>query len=254
MSISIKTQKVLWAKSGNRCILCRIELVQEVEGSTENLIIGQQCHIVSEKGKGPRSNSNFENDYDGYENLILLCANDHKRIDELTEIYTPEKLILFKQLHEHWVKTTLEKDATAFANDERNVKSLPLIKTGKQLLEIIRGAHVSDFESEELKTNEEAKSVGYIFDLLRDYIDILDELRFSDLAKLGIELNSEIAKVEKLGFLAFGMKRTLRLRQKSGKDMGVFETASIVIVRKDNPSIVSDFLLAKFPTKTNINF
>tara|TARA_R110000765_G_scaffold124537_2_gene221806 strand:+ start:1714 stop:2478 length:765 start_codon:yes stop_codon:yes gene_type:complete len=254
MSISNKTQKALWAKSGNRCILCRIELVQEVEGGNENLIIGQQCHIVSEKGKGPRSNPNFENDYDAYDNLMLLCANDHKRIDELTEIYTPEKLTLLKQLHEHWVKTTLEKDATAFANDERNIKSLPLIKSGKQLLDIIRGAHMSDFDSEELKSNEEAEKVGYIFDLLKDYIDILDELRYSDLAKLSIELNDEIAKIEKLGFLAFGMKRNLRLKQKDGKDMGAFETASIVIVRKDNPSIVSDFLLAKFPTKVNMNF
>ena len=113
---------------------------------------------------------------------------------------------------------------------------------------------MSDFDSEELKSNEEAEKVGYIFDLLKDYIDILDELRYSDLAKLSIELNDEIAKIEKLGFLAFGMKRNLRLKQKDGKDMGAFETASIVIVRKDNPSIVSDFLLAKFPTKVNMNF
>ena len=35
------------------------------------------------------------------------------------------------------------------------------------------------------------------------------------------------------------------------KDMGTFETASIVIVRDDNPSIVSDFLIAKFSNKMN---
>ena len=251
MAISNKTQKTLWARSGNRCVLCRIELVQEVENSEKNLIIGQQCHIVSEAGKGPRANPSFVGDYDGYENLLLLCSNDHKRIDDLTDIYTSEKLIELKKNHEHWVKTTLEKDVSAFANDEHNIKSLPLIKSGKQLLDIIRGAHMSDFDNEELKTIEEAEKVGNLFDLLKDYIDILDDIRFSDLAKLGIELNYELKDIEKLGFLVFGMKRKLRMKLKDGKDMGAFETASLVIVRKDNPSIVSDFLIAKFPTKVN---
>jgi len=251
MAISKKTQNTLWARSGNRCALCRIELVQEVKNSDANLIIGQQCHIVSEAGKGPRSNPNFNKDYDSYVNLILLCSNDHKRIDDLTDIYTVDKLIQLKKSHEHWVKTTLEKDASAFANDEQNIKSLPLIKSGKQLLDIIKGSHMSDFDNEEFRTIEEAEKVGHLFDLLKYYIDILDDIRFLDLAKLGIELNDEIKEIEQIGFLIFGMKRRLRINLKDGKNMGAFETASLVMVRKDNPSIVSDFLIAKFPTKVN---
>jgi hypothetical protein len=72
MSITDKTRKALWAKSGNRCLLCRIELVQETDGVTQNLIIGEECHIVSEKGKGPRGEVEFAGDYDGYDNLFLL--------------------------------------------------------------------------------------------------------------------------------------------------------------------------------------
>lgn len=52
MCITDKTRKTLWVKSGNRCLLCRIELVQETDGVTENLIIGEECHIVSGKAKG----------------------------------------------------------------------------------------------------------------------------------------------------------------------------------------------------------
>lgn len=229
-------------------------MVQEVENSNTNLIIGQQCHIVSEAGEGPRSNAKFDKDYDGYENLILLCANDHKRIDDLIDIYTVEKLIQLKKHHELWVKTTLEKDVSAFANDEQNIKSLTLIKSGKQLLDFIKGVHMSDFDNEEFKTIEEAEKAGNLFDLLKDYIDILDDIRFSDLAQLGIELNDEIKELDILGLQIFGVKRRLRMKLKDGKDVGDFETASLVIVRNDNPSIVSDFLIAKFPTKVNFGF
>ncbi len=74
MAITDKTRKALWAKSGNRCLLCRIELVQETDNTTETLIIGEECHIVSKKGKGPRGAVEFNGDFDGYDNLFLsLC-------------------------------------------------------------------------------------------------------------------------------------------------------------------------------------
>jgi len=100
MAITTRTRKSLWAKSGNRCAICRLELVQndEVEG---NLIIGQECHIISSKPDGPRGNQKLHcSDFDDFENLILLCANDHTRIDTFTDIYTVEKLIKLKKSHE----------------------------------------------------------------------------------------------------------------------------------------------------------
>jgi hypothetical protein len=252
MSITNKTRKTLWAKSGNRCVICKIELVQEVESSNSNVIIGQECHIVSEAKTGPRANSDFENDYDGFENLLLLCANDHKKIDESTDSYPVEKLKKLKRKHELWVKETLERDVTTFANDKLNIKSLPLIKSGKELIGIIQGAQMSDFDNEELKTSLEAKKVGDIFDTLLEYIDILGDLTYSDINQIGIDLNNDITELKELGFLIFGMKRQINLKNSNNKDLGNYETASIVIVRKDNPSIVSDFLIAKFPKKINL--
>jgi hypothetical protein len=253
MGITDKTRKALWAKSGNRCLLCRIELVQETAGVTDTLIIGEECHIVSAKGKGPRGEFEFSGDFDSYENLILLCANDHKRIDELTEIYTVDKLRLFKGIHETWVRTTLERDVTAFANDKQNVKSLPQIITGKQLVDIINGAYIFDFNHDELKTEEEATEIGGLFEELKDTGDILSEIGYSEVAKFGLWLNDEITKLKEMGFLLFGVRRKLRLLNDKKEDMGIFDTASLIAVRQDNPSIVGDFLIAKFPTKFNFN-
>lgn len=253
MSITDKTRKTLWAKSGNRCLLCRIELVQETDGVTNNLIIGEECHIVSEKGKGPRSEVEFSDDYDGYDNLVLLCANDHKRIDELTDIYTTDKLRLFKVVHETWVRTTLERDATAFANDKQNIKSLPRITSGKQLVDIINGAHMFDFNHDELKTDDEANEIGGLFEELKDYGDIISDIGFAEVAKLGLRLNDEIEKLREIGFVLFGLRRKLRLHNDKKIDMGIFDAASIIAVRQDNPCIVGDFLIAKFQAKISFS-
>ena len=251
MAITDKTRKALWAKSGNRCLLCRIELVQEADGTNDQLIIGEECHIISSKIKGPRGNYEYSGDYDHVDNLVLLCANDHKRVDELTDIYTVEKLALFKVIHESWVKSTLERDVLAFTNDKNNIKSLPKIVTGKQIVDLINGAHMFDFNHDELKTGEEAEFIGGLFEELMDYGDILTDIGYAEVAKLGIRYNEELEKLKQLGFVLFGLRRKIRLRNDKKEDMGVYDTSSLIAVRQDNPSIVGDFLIAKFQSKVS---
>ena len=53
MAISDKTRKKLWAKSGNRCSICKTDLFSNKE-KAEDLNIGEECHIISSKPKGPR--------------------------------------------------------------------------------------------------------------------------------------------------------------------------------------------------------
>lgn len=248
MAITDKTRKALWAQSGNRCLLCRIELVQESGYENDKLIIGEECHIVSSKENGPRGDTTFIGNYDHIDNLVLLCANDHKRIDELTDIYTVEKLKLFKLIHETWVKTTLERDVIAFTNDKNNVKSLPKITTGKRIIDIINGAHLFDFHHDELSTDKEAETVGGLLEDLKDYGDLLSDIGYEEIAKLGLKYNDELENLKQMGFILFGLRRKIRVRNDKKEDMGLYDVASIIIVRDNNPSIVNDFLIAKFPT------
>lgn len=204
------------------------------------------------KGKGPRSSAEFSGDYDGYDNLFLVCANDHKRVDELTDIYTTDKLKLFKVIHEAWVRSTLERDVISFANDQQNIKSLPKIVFGKQLVEIVTGAHMFDFNHDELKTEEEALAVGGLFEELKDYGDIVSDLGYAEIAKWGVELNAAISKLNRLGYVLFGLRRKLRLHNDKKEDMGVYETATLIAVRNDSPCIVGDFLIAKFASNVSL--
>ena len=99
MPIKVKTRKILWSRSGNRCAVCKKQLVQRVSAVNSDLIIGEECHIISSKEIGPRGNVKKLADYDIYENLILLCANDHKLIDEFPETFTVNVINNIKTNH-----------------------------------------------------------------------------------------------------------------------------------------------------------
>jgi hypothetical protein len=89
--------KRLFARSGNRCAYprCTVEIVQ---GET---VVGEVCHIRAVRPDGPRHDPDQSpNDRHGYENLILLCANHHKVVDDDPEAYTVERLLKMKADHE----------------------------------------------------------------------------------------------------------------------------------------------------------
>lgn len=91
------TVKRLFAQSGNRCAFpkCPIEIIQ---GAT---VVGEICHIMAASPKGPRYDAQqTPEDRHGYDNLLLLCANHHKVIDDDEEAYTVERLIEMKRSHE----------------------------------------------------------------------------------------------------------------------------------------------------------
>lgn len=98
MAISSKTRKTLWARSGNSCAMCRTKLIAERNEHNRNLNVGDECHIISEQLTGPRHTSKYDKGYDNYDNLILLCKNHHKTVDELKETYTVELLKALKSI------------------------------------------------------------------------------------------------------------------------------------------------------------
>lgn len=106
MAISGKVLKELWGKSGDRCAICNIKLHQQ--GSVDSYGIGENCHIISKQKNGPRHIDGLQ-DYDSYDNLILLCKNHHKEIDsaENISIYSQEKLLNIKSEHEKMVDSLL---------------------------------------------------------------------------------------------------------------------------------------------------
>jgi hypothetical protein len=108
LTIKSKDIKILWGRSGNRCAICRTQLAQDASAVSAAFTLGEQAHIVGEKEDAPRGKSSLTADErDSYQNLILLCPNDHTKIDKNEADWPVERLHYFKSTHELWVTETL---------------------------------------------------------------------------------------------------------------------------------------------------
>lgn len=222
MSIPDKVRKELWGKSGNKCAICHIDLFHE--GDNDSYNIGEECHIISERPNGPRHIDNID-DYDTYDNFILLCRNHHKEIDDPANIskYSKERLRQIKEKHEKWVGQKLS---------EKNVKEemLPLVKNGNELMSII-GAHVINTSkgNDELKSKEEAEYIGGIWQEIIDIVDIVSDLEPSEITKMEYTFSQMLAEMAEKGFFMFGKIKKVRY-----DDGNLYNAAVLYIKRIDN--------------------
>ena len=95
---SEKTIKMLFAASGNKCAFpgCGSELVNFDAG----IVLGEVCHINSASLKGPRYDpSQTESERNEHGNLIILCPNHHRLVDQDVSIFTAEYLRAIKATH-----------------------------------------------------------------------------------------------------------------------------------------------------------
>jgi hypothetical protein len=110
MTISDRDRKILWARSGNKCSICKASLVVEKTVSDPAAVVGDEAHIVARSAGGPRAGLLDESKLDHYENLILLCKVDRKTVDDQPNEYTIERLHAVKSQHEAWVRRTLGRE------------------------------------------------------------------------------------------------------------------------------------------------
>jgi len=112
-NIPQKDQKILWGRSGNRCALpeCQKPLVIEKKEKDKESVIGVMAHIKGENPKAARYDTNMtDKERNCYDNLILVCSDHHKMIDDQFNTYTVEKLHQIKKQHELWIKNSTEKE------------------------------------------------------------------------------------------------------------------------------------------------
>jgi hypothetical protein len=83
--------------------MCKKPLTEDaLSANLPGLILGEEAHIVARSEDGPRGRDGDRSDIDGYDNLILLCFDDHKRIDDQPDAYSVEFLQKTKKTHEAW--------------------------------------------------------------------------------------------------------------------------------------------------------
>jgi tetratricopeptide (TPR) repeat protein len=92
MSISDHTRRILWGRSGGICARCGRRLIVDANDRDREALVGQECHIISAKPKGPRHGAPPPGGYDGIANLLLLCSVCHDVVDRQPWSFSAEAL------------------------------------------------------------------------------------------------------------------------------------------------------------------
>lgn len=233
MAITDKTRKILWAKSGNRCSICKKELINKISEEGD-FIVGEECHIISSQPNGPRHKENIEN-YDTYENLILLCRNHHKEIDSNVSTYTEEILQYIKTNHENWVKEAL--DVAGHNDKKQRPRFLRRITSGKELANILNGAYGLYKDYDDNLDIADIEYIGGIFQELSDYIDIYGDLELYDQVKADYGLNEMIKDLENHGFYLFADRHNEKWKFLNDNTT-ICPVCTLVIKKKDCKEII----------------
>src|SRR5436190_22456249 len=104
MPISTRDRKLLWARAGGVCTICKSHLTEEAKGDDRDVVLGEETHIVSKEPNDPRYRPMPAKEVDTYANLLLLCPLHHKVVDGQVTYYTEQRLHDLKREHERWVK------------------------------------------------------------------------------------------------------------------------------------------------------
>lgn len=109
-NVSEKDIKILYGRSAGCCNNCSISVFVPYQNGNGYSHIGEMAHNIP-YGSGenaPRVEYKVIDDNNpdnSYSNLILLCRNCHKVVDSDVNYYTPERLCLIKNHHEHFIET-----------------------------------------------------------------------------------------------------------------------------------------------------
>lgn len=126
------TEVTLIARAAGRCEFCNAFLyAHPMTGETGNF--AENAHIVAFSERGPRGDGNRPEAIDDVENLMLLCAPDHKLIDDNPERYTREVLVSLKHEHEARIKRV-----TAVGRAMRTSVLQLKAKIGSSIVEVSR--------------------------------------------------------------------------------------------------------------------
>lgn len=219
--------------------MCRAVLVREGAAGNGLTVIGDECHIVSPVPGGPRASIPLD-DLDGYDNLVLLCPNDHRLIDTLVADYPRDRVLAIKGAHEDWVRTTLAASdgLSPLTILRARPTALRLLGTAKELLDVAVSAEESSLDHEDIESEDELDLVAGFLQLVHDHAEIWDDYEPAFRIRSTFELDREMKKLKEQGWLVFGARAHGKLRGgKSGGDSD-WDTAYLRLVRADSADIV----------------
>lgn len=120
MSITHVPEKVrylLWAKSAGRCQFNNCNKPLWRDGITKiNMNFADVAHIIGDSPHGPRGDVTLSKEYcSDVSNIMLMCLDHHRMIDNIYKTYTDDVLRQMKKAHEERIErlTAITPDKTS---------------------------------------------------------------------------------------------------------------------------------------------
>lgn len=205
MSIESEPRKRLWGRSGNRCAKCRQELVRPDESDLPGALVGEEAHIIARSPGGPRYEPLPVKVRDGYNNLILLCANDHTEIDAQPSRYTVEVLREMKRQLESWVRARL-----SVPDDDGAQTVATVMWSGDRLWPVMQGALGWEVGMPDGLTPEDEDLIDDAVQLFTDWCEILPDVEMQGMRAMREakrSISDELLKLLERGFLVLAGNR-----------------------------------------------
>ncbi|MDI7175262.1 HNH endonuclease signature motif containing protein [Leptospira santarosai] len=231
-------------QSGNLCAICKIELIVDKTNTDQQVIVGEECHIISQRIKGPRYIDKFPKELiDDYENLILLCNVHHKMIDDQPLTYSVDVIKLIKNNHESQIREKLQKKKgdgrVSIRRKKENMSEfLRRITDGKGFYELISNVYGCDFQFDEKDDNILKNFVAPFLQNVQDWVDISSDLiQISQKIEVMGALTNSIREIESSGFLVFGGVENQILTDMDGVESN-FPVCIIKLIALHDPDII----------------
>lgn len=243
MTITDRTRKILWALSGNQCAICPQKLIEEATEHDKEAVVGQECHIISRKGKGPRHDPAFpESAIDELSNLLLLCPTCHAIVDAQDSTYTVDELRKIKREHEAKIGQRpragdVLPQIRFIRTQEEIPKRLNRLMSGKDLRVLLESMHAMYYDHPAIRTQEDADLFGRFGQEIQDWEMLLSDNEMHIRVEAELALNKLLNEMLSSGCAVFGAMEKQRI-EGGAQGPDAWYVAHITVARIDDPSIV----------------
>lgn len=115
------------------------------------------------------------------------------------------------------------------------IEPLPRISTGKELVAIVQGAHLSNFFNEDPESPEELELISDFLQEVQDYADVLSDLGPGERLRAEYGLRAKLEEIETAGWFVYGSRARKKLRV--GDVIDDWTVATIALTRGSDKQV-----------------
>lgn len=131
-----------------------------------------------------------------------------------------------------------------------SVELLPRITSGKELLQLVTGAHAFQFDHEDIEDRAAATEIGAFLQDLRDYGEIGADLTIPQRIDAGFEISGAIERLAQFGYWIFGRSSKQKYAFTTAHETQAIPllVATVIVLSSRSPAVVTSSPIPHAPS------